>query len=108
MARLILGFVGLKAASVKRRAPPRPAAAFIGFACRRGGEVRAGFFDAQFELPNSAKAIGVGLALRFAARPFEVGQPARERVSFKCGCAYLPLQPCEPGIVRERILDETD
>jgi hypothetical protein len=107
MARVILGFLGLKAASVKRRAPPGDRLG-IGFACRRGGAVRAGFFDAQLELPISAKAIGDGLALRFAARPFEVGQAARERVSLKCGCTYLPLQLCEPGIVRERILNATD
>jgi hypothetical protein len=53
---------------MKRRAPPDGRFG-IGFACRSGGEIRAGFFDAQFELPYAAKAIGFGLSLRFAAHP---------------------------------------
>ena len=107
MPRLILGFVGLKAAGMKRRAPPGGPFG-IGFACRRGGEVRPGFSDAQFELPHSAKAIGFGLGLRLGARPFKVGQAPRERVSLERGCAYLPLQLCEPGIVGERVLNAAD
>ena len=70
------------------------AALGIRFACRGGGEVRAGFFDAQFELPHSAKAIGFGLSLRFATRPFKVGQAPRERAPLEFGCACLPLQLC--------------
>jgi len=56
-------------------------------------------------LPYSAKAIGFGLSLRFAARPFKIGQAPCERVSLEFGCADLPLKLCEPGIVGERVLD---
>ena len=90
MARLILRFVGLKAAGMKCGAPSGGRFG-IGFARRRSGEVRARFVNAQFKLPHSTNAIGFGLSLRLAARPFKVAQPPRERVPLECGCAHLPL-----------------
>jgi hypothetical protein len=107
VVRLLVGFVRLKPAGMKRRAAPGDRFG-IGFACHRRGEVCTGFFDAQFELPHSAETIGFGLRLRFAAGPFEIGQAPRERVTLKFSCACLPLQLREPGVVGQGILDAAD
>ena len=91
MARLLLGFVGLKPARMKCRAPPHDRLG-IGFPCGCRVEVRTGFFDAQLELPYSAEAISFGLGLSLTTCPVEIGQAARKRITFEFGCACLALQ----------------
>jgi hypothetical protein len=102
MSRLILGFVGLKAAWHE---PASPGGRFgIGFPCCCAGEVRAGFFDA----PRVA-AFGQGVPAPPPRRaPHSRSVKRRASESRSSAVSLASRCSCAPGIVGERILTPAD
>ena len=80
----------------------------VGFAGHRGGKVRLRFFDAQFVLLHPPEPICLGLRIRLAARPLQIGQAAQHRVAFALGRRGFLLQRKGASVIGLGIRDLAD